>query len=50
MPMNFTFEERPADSPLIETVWQAHDGHPGSFVSTAKGYWEIGQTPARRRN
>jgi hypothetical protein len=41
MPMNFTFEERPADSPLIETVWQAHDGRPGSFVSTAKGYWEI---------
>jgi hypothetical protein len=26
MPMNFAFEERPADSPLIETVWQAHDG------------------------
>lgn len=33
--MGFIFEDRPAESPLIETIWQTRSEEAGSFISTA---------------
>ena len=37
----FNFESRPADSPLVESVWRTQSLNDGSFVSTAETHWEM---------
>lgn len=39
--MNFDFDERLSDSPLVEKVWRTQSEHSGSFVSTAENHWEM---------
>lgn len=39
--MDFDFDERPSDSPLVEKVWRTQSEHRGSFVSTAENHWEM---------
>jgi hypothetical protein len=39
--MVLEFEERPSDSPLVESVWRAHSEAAGSFLSTASAQWEV---------
>jgi hypothetical protein len=34
--MDLTCEERPSDSPFIETVWRSHSGHGAAFNSMAE--------------
>jgi hypothetical protein len=31
--MNFSFDERPSDSPFVEKVWQTQSERSGSFIS-----------------
>jgi len=37
----FDFENKPTDSPLVESVWRTRSLNDGSFVSTAETYWEM---------
>lgn len=37
----FDFESRPADSPLVDSVWRTRSLNDGSFVSTAETHWEM---------
>jgi AraC-like DNA-binding protein len=39
--MNFTFEERGSESPLVELIWRTHTGNGGDFISSAVANWEI---------
>lgn len=39
--MTFLYQERPSDSSLVETIWQAHSERAGSFISTASTHWEM---------
>jgi len=39
--MNFIFDTRPSDSPLVETVWRSQMESGGSFISTAATPWEM---------
>jgi AraC-like DNA-binding protein len=39
--MNLIFEERPSDSPFIETVWRSHSESAGSFTSRASCHGEM---------
>jgi AraC-like DNA-binding protein len=39
--MLFTLNSRGSDSPYVQEIWHARNGHAGSFVSTAKNYWEM---------
>jgi len=39
--MNFSFDERPSDSPFVEKVWWAQSERSGSFISTAASHWEM---------
>ena len=45
--MILRFDDRPADSPFIERVWQAHSERAGPFSSIAASHWEMVVT---RRN
>lgn len=37
--MDLVFEERPSDSPLVETVWRSHSEHANSFISMADSHY-----------
>ena len=39
--MNFSFDERPSDSPFVEKVWRTQSERSGSFISTAASHWEM---------
>jgi len=39
--MIFSFEERPSDSPFVETIWRAQSERAGAFSSLAASHWEI---------
>jgi hypothetical protein len=39
--MKFTFDNRGADSPLVETMWRTTSDAEGSFTSTAIATWEL---------
>jgi len=39
--MNLIFEERPSDSPFVETVWRTHSESAGSFTSRSASQGEI---------
>jgi AraC-like DNA-binding protein len=45
--MSFTFEERPSDVPLVQTVWRTHSDRGGAFTSVAVSRWEIVLTRQR---
>jgi hypothetical protein len=42
--MDLTCEERPSDSPLVETVWRSHAERGGAFISMAEGRCSIVMT------
>jgi len=42
--MDLTCEERPSDSPLVETIWRSACEEAGSFISIANGTWGIAVT------
>ena len=44
--MNFIFDTRTSDSPLVETVWRSQTERGGSFISTAATPWEMVITKA----
>lgn len=37
--MEIMFEERPSDSPFVETVWRSQSEHSGTFISLAVSHW-----------
>ncbi len=39
--MDFIFDERASDSPLVETIWRTESQGGGSFTSVAESHWEI---------
>ncbi|MCB9077602.1 MAG: helix-turn-helix transcriptional regulator [Anaerolineaceae bacterium] len=39
--MEFIFDERESDSPLVDLVWQTHSERDGSFISTAVSRCEM---------
>ena len=39
--MDLTCEERPSDSPLVETIWRSGSEDGGSFISMAGCHWGI---------
>jgi len=39
--MDFVFQVRPSDAPLVERVWRTHSERAGSFISTAASQWEM---------
>ena len=39
--MEFNFDTRPSDSPLIEAIWRTQSVGGGSFISTAASHWEM---------
>lgn len=47
--MNFIFEERPSDSPLVEAIWRTQSVGGGSFISTAASRWEMVVTKQKEK-
>ena len=45
--MEFDFDTRPSDSPLVEAIWRSQTEHGGSFISTAASLWEMVVTKQR---
>lgn len=45
--MNFLFQSRPSDSPLVDNIWQTRSISGGSFISTATSQWEMVITKQR---
>lgn len=45
--MNFDFDVRPSDSPLVETIWRTYNQNAGKFTSVAVSRWEIVITQQR---
>ena len=39
--MKFTFDYRPSDSPLVDSVWRSYSIGGGSFISNAVSQWEM---------
>ncbi len=39
--MGFLFNQRPSDSPFVETVWQTRSQGGGAFISSAASQWEM---------
>lgn len=39
--MNFSFEHRESDSPLVEFVWRTETEQAGQFISAANTQWEM---------
>jgi AraC-like DNA-binding protein len=39
--LEFVFQERPSDAPLVERVWQTQSQRAGSFISVAAIQWEM---------
>ncbi len=43
--MNFIFDEKPSDSPIVEMIWQTQSEEGGgSFISLAESHWEMVMT------
>lgn len=40
-PIRFVFEDRPSDSPLVDSVWRTQSAGGGSFISVAESHWGI---------
>lgn len=47
--MDLICEERPSDSPLIESVWRSHSEYGGSFISMAESHLSLVVTKYRDR-
>jgi len=47
--MSFSFEERPSDVPLVQTVWRTQSGRARAFTSVAVSRWEMVLTRQRGR-
>lgn len=47
--MDFDFDTRPSDSPLVEAIWRSQTERGGSFISTAASLWEMVVTKQRDR-
>ena len=47
--MPFTFDERPSDVPLVQTVWRTHSERAGAFTSVAVSRWEMVVTRRKGR-
>lgn len=45
--MIFTFDERPSDSPFVDTIWRTQSESAGTFLSRAVSHWEIVVTKQR---
>lgn len=39
--MNFSFDARSSDLPLVEFIWRTQSDQPGTFMSTAESNWEM---------
>ena len=39
--MILTFDDRPADSPVVERIWRSRSEHGGVFHSVAMSHWEM---------
>ncbi|HYU75609.1 MAG TPA: hypothetical protein VEL31_23305 [Ktedonobacteraceae bacterium] len=39
--MRFILEERPSDSPFVETIWRTQSERTGTFISQAASHWEM---------
>src|SRR3954452_3339650 len=39
--MTFALENRPSDSPFVDSLWRAHSERAGSFFSVASVQWEM---------
>jgi len=39
--MNFIFDERPSDSPFVDTIWRTQSECADSFISLAVSHWEM---------
>jgi len=39
--VTFNVEERPSESPFVETIWRAYSERTGTFLSQAASYWEM---------
>jgi len=39
--MKFTFDYRPSDSPLVDSVWRSYSSGGDSFISNAASQWEM---------
>lgn len=37
--MNFSFDQRPSDSPFVDTIWRTQSEGGGSFISVAECHW-----------
>jgi len=47
--MDLVCEERPSDSPLVETIWRSQSEYGGSFISMAESQYSLVVTRYRRR-
>jgi AraC-like DNA-binding protein len=47
--MNFIFDSRPSDSPLVEAIWRTQSVGGGSFISTAASHWEMVVTKQKNK-
>ena len=47
--MEFDFDTRPSDSPLVEAIWRSQTERGGSFISTAASLWEMVVTKQREK-
>ena len=42
--MFLIFDDRPADSPLVERIWRSHSERDGVFLSVAASHFEMAVT------
>jgi AraC-like DNA-binding protein len=47
--MDLVCEERPSDSPLVETIWRSQSEYGGTFISMAENQYSLVVTRFRRR-
>jgi AraC-like DNA-binding protein len=47
--MSFSFDERPSETPLVQTVWRTHSERAGTFTSVAVSRWEMVVTRRKGR-
>jgi len=45
--MDLVFEERPSDSPFVETIWRSRSEHANSFISMADSHYGLAVTKYR---
>jgi len=39
--MSFIYEERPSDSPFVQTIWRTQSESDGCYINLADGCWDI---------